>query len=258
MITAETRLKTAGNGTATRDETFFRFPDPPERTPDDMTTFNPLTASGNVRYLIRHFGNPETTLVAGEHYVSFAPTRDMKGVRYPDLLIAFDVDPARYKERNAYVISDQGKPPDFVLEIASESTGRSDVVDKRIDYAALGITEYWRFDETGDFHGAPLAGDRLVEGRYEPIVVTEVENGALQGFSEVLNLYVRWEDGHLEWHDPETGRHITTIEDVETRAEDAESRAYREWEARLRERDARLREQARADALEAELRRLRG
>ena len=260
MTTAETKFKTAGNGVATvvRDETFFRFPDPPERTPEDMTTFDPLTASGNVRYLIRHLGNPETTLVAGDHYLSLAPTRDMAGVRYPDLLIAFDVDPALYKDRNAYVISDQGKPPDFVLEIASVSTGRVDVVDKRADYAALGIPEYWRFDATGEFHGTRLAGDRLVDGSYEPILVTEAEDGALQGHSELLNLNLRWEHGSLEWHDPETGRRITTIEDAEARAKDAEVRAEREWEARMREREARLQEQSRADALEAELRRLRG
>ena len=44
-----------------------------------------------------------------------------------------------------------------------------DVRDKPADYAALGIPEYWRFDETGESHGTRLAGDRLVGDRYEPI-----------------------------------------------------------------------------------------
>ena len=48
----------------------------------------------------------------------------MTGVKYPDLLIAFDVDPEAYQSSNAYVISEQGKPPDFVLEIASRGTWR--------------------------------------------------------------------------------------------------------------------------------------
>ena len=34
--------------------------------------------------------------------------------------------------------------PDFVLEIASESTSEEDSTRKRDDYAALGIPEYWR------------------------------------------------------------------------------------------------------------------
>ena len=69
-------------------------------------------------------------------------------------------DPEAYRGSNSYVISEQAKPPDFVLEIASRSTGRQDVVEKRAAYAGLGIPEYWRFDETGEFHGAHLAGDR--------------------------------------------------------------------------------------------------
>ena len=41
----------------------------------------------------------------------------------PGLLIAMGADPEAYRENNGYIISEQGKPPDFVLEIASRSTG---------------------------------------------------------------------------------------------------------------------------------------
>ena len=90
------------------------------------------------------------------------------------------------------------------MEIASPSTGRQDVEVKRPRYAALSIPEYWRFDETGEFHGARLAGDRLVNGQYEPIAVEEIEKGVLQGYSTVLNLFIRWERGELRWHDLRT------------------------------------------------------
>ena len=59
----------------------------------------------------------------------------------PRLLVAFDADPAAYKSSNGYIISEQGKPPDFVLEIASRRTGSIDTNEKRRDYAALGIPE---------------------------------------------------------------------------------------------------------------------
>ena len=98
-------------------------------------------------------GHPETTLVAGDRYLALAPTGAWPESGNQDLLVAFGVDPALYKARNAYVISDQGKPPDQVLEVASPSTSRVDVGEKRVDYAALGIQEYWRFDETGEHHG---------------------------------------------------------------------------------------------------------
>ena len=140
-------------------DSHFRFPDPPEREPDDMTSFNHLTPNGNAHHLVQHLGNPDTTLVAGEHYLAVAPTSDMTGVRYPDLPVAFGVDPAAYYRSNACVISEQGKPPDFVLEIASPSSSRTDRVDKRREYADLGITEYWRFDEADGRRHLRLAGD---------------------------------------------------------------------------------------------------
>ena len=102
-----------------------------------------------------------------------ARTGETSGQRFHDLFIAFGVDPEAYRRSNGYIDSEQGKPPDFVLEIASRSTGGQDTTDKRRDYAALGIPEYWRFGQTGEFHGTRLAGDRLVEGRYEPVPIEE-------------------------------------------------------------------------------------
>ena len=98
------------------------------------------------------------------------------------------------------------------METASRRTDDIDVEDKPARYAALGIQEYWCFDETGEFHGTKLAGDRLAEGRYEPIATHEVDDGVLQGYSAVLNLHVRRERGELHWHDPATGREIPTFE----------------------------------------------
>ena len=230
---------------------FIRFPDPPERTPE-MTTFNHLSLTGNVHFLMHHLGNPETTLVAGEHYLAIAPTTDLSGLRYPDLLVAFGVNPAAYYERNAYVISEQGKPPDFLLEIASPSTRGEDNTRKRRDYAGLGITEYWRFDEIHRPRSPypRLAADRLADGEYRPMEVEAIADGVLQGYSPALNLHLRWENGQLKWHDPATGRHIATLESESARAD-------RERDARIRAEAARRQAETRARELEAELRQLR-
>ena len=209
----------------------FRFPDPPEHPPDKMTNFNKMSRTGNVYLLAEHLGNPETTLVAGEHYMSPEFTRDMAGLRYPDLLVAFGVDPDAYYRSNAYVISEQGKPPDFVLEIASPSTWREDAGPKRESYAALNIGEYWRFDETGRY-GGQLHGECLVAGEYIPIDIEELPDGSLQGYSPALNLNLRWERGELVFYDPATGRRIATLEDERARADAAEARV-RELEEQL-------------------------
>ena len=217
----------------------FVLPDPPEREPEDMTSFDHLTLSGSVHHLVQHLGNPETTIVAGERYVTREPGVPATERMAPDLLIAFNADPEAYRDDNGYVISAQGKPPDFVMEIASRRTGRRDIVQKRARYAALGTPEYWRFDETGEFHGTMLAGDRLVDNQYEPIPIETVEEGVLQGYSAALNLFIRWEHGELGWHDPETGQHIVTFAQERARA-DIEREARMAAEARVRELEAEL------------------
>ena len=237
----------------------FRLPNPPERQDDEkMSTVDHLHQPGNTHHLIQHFGSPETTLVTAERFITMMPACRLpsgRTRRVLDLLIAFDVDPELYRADNGYIVQAQGKAPDFVLEVASRSTGDEDTGPKRDDYAALGILEYWRFDATGEFHGARLAGDRLVDGAYQPIPVEQLDDDVLQGYSAALNLILRWEQGQLGWYDPRTEQHIATFDTERARA-DGEHEARIAAEAELRtEREARAADQARIRELEQRLHR---
>ena len=207
---------------------------------------------------MQHFGREDTTVYGGRLYIVPGPGTPSGHWQVPDLLIAFDVDSDLYYRSNGYVISEQGKPPDFVLEVASASTAEGDLGVKRDDYAAFGIPEYWRFDETGEHYGDRLVGERLVEGVYEPIGIEQLAGDILQGRSAVLGLNIRWHDGRLEWYDPGTGRHIATFDDERARADDERTRANDERARADSEREARLRAETRNRELEEELRRLRG
>ena len=226
-------------GPKTRTVERFRLPDPPRREPDEVTAFDHIYTSGDLENLSIHFGNPETTLVTADRWIVATPEQDKSLARRPDLLIAFNVSPEDYRQSNGYISSEQGKPPDFVMEVASETTAEADTWEKRDYYASMGIPEYWRFDETGQHHRQRLAGDKLVGDSYVPIDVREVEPGVLEGCSEVLNLRIRWEQGRLLWIDPATNapvpRHRQTMAERDrvqverdramTRAEQAEERA---------------------------------
>ena len=233
----------------------LRLPDIPRREPDEVTAYDHLHQQGNAHHLAQHLiaqgADPERLLVTADRWIVEDLASFRERSRYPDLLVAFDVDPEVYRASNGYVIAEQGKPPDFVLEIASASTGATDIGAKRDDYEAFAIGEYWRFDETGEFHGARLAGDRLVAGRYQPIPIEAVDGGGLEGYSEALDLHLRWQAGQLGWHDPISGRHIATFEDERTRADTAAAQVEAERRARAVA-EVRVRE------LEAELRQLRG
>ena len=218
------------------------FPDFPPR--DDMQNSLHLDQPAYQATLRRHFDNDDTTIVLSEIPVRWTPGQT-EGHRIPDLLIAFDVDFNLAVEQMGYSIRDQGKPPDFVLEIASPSTGRRDYTKKRNDYAAFGVPEYWRFDPSGgEYHDAPLAGDRLADGVYQPIEVVQLAESNYRGHSTVLGLDLCWEGGQLRWYDPVTGSYLLTYGEV--------------TEVRLaveRERDAAL---ERVRELEEQVRRLQG
>ena len=255
LLKTSDALKT--NGTA-----LAQFPEFPPRY--DMQNIDILHEIGYVATLKRHFGRRDTTLVYGE--VPIGTTLSVRlGLRIPDLIIAFDCDPERAIERQGYDITEQGKPPDFVMEIASKTTGRVDYTEKRVDYERYRIPEYWRFDATGgDYHDAALAGDRLVDGRYEPVLIERMDGGGVRGYSDTLGLYVCWDAGKLRWYDPRTDSYLLTSDEEADRADRAEESAAREAAARhladertAREVVARRQADERADRAEAELRRLR-
>ncbi|MCY3691049.1 MAG: Uma2 family endonuclease [Chloroflexota bacterium] len=194
------------------------FPDAMHQEPsisDTMTT------------LRRHLrGRPdwETTLISGNSFLYY--NRDNLNDRYsPDCYVAFDVDIDTIWPRNGYMVWSAGKPPDFALEIASKSTGHRDTVLKRRDYARIGIREYWRFDATGgDYHDAPLGGDRLVNGEYQPLPTQTEPDGSIWGYSEVMDLWLVWDSGYLLFWNPsarEFLRNIDAAEDDRQAAEDA-------------------------------------
>ena len=131
------------------------------------------------------------------------------------MYLAFGVEADAIRERKLYLPWEVGKPPDWVLEIGSSSTGPEDVGRKRAIYARIGVPEYWRFDpKDGEYHGAKLAGDRLVGGAYEPIPLTTAPDGVLKGYSAVLRLSLCWDDNWPRFYDPATNTYLESWPEV--------------------------------------------
>ena len=114
-----------------------------------------------------------------------------------DLRVSIAPDYYRSKNVNVSVIRDDtgynlweiGKPPEWVLEVASRSTYRRDLYEKPGIYASIEVSELWMFDPTGgELYGQALMGFRLVDGEYEPIEIAENEHGLPSGYSEELGL----------------------------------------------------------------------
>ena len=170
----------------------------------------------------------------------------------PDAYVAFGVDSRAIPPRRLYLPWEVGKPPDWVLEIASESTARNDVNSKPGIYAQVGVPEYWRFDPSGGrYHGEPLSGWRLVNGLYQRIESTTEPDGIIKAYSDILELSLAWDEGWPRFYDPAAGAYLDNWRQ-ERAALQQEQAARAVAEAELETERARVRQ------LEEELRRLRG
>ena len=256
---------------------FARFPDFPPR--DDMMNNRYLHDYGQQPALRLFLGRPETTLVLGEVPLAWDIPRGRAGVRIPDLMVAFEVNADQILNQMGYAIRQHGKAPDFVLEVASNTTSLRDETIKWRDYAAYGVSEYWLFDpDWGQRYAQGLIGWTLVNGSYEPIPISEYEEGLYYGYSAALGLYVCWEHGRLRWYDVETGYLRThdeerdgrilerggriaaeALKDLAEEGRDAERNARLAAEAqRDEERNSRLAAESENQRLRDELARLRG
>ena len=230
------------------------LPDPP-RKPDGMQESRFIF---NARFIIsRYFRHRTDVLVNGYGYLCY-DTRDRTDWTYPDCIVALGVDPRAIEARNGYVISEVGKPPDFVLEVASESTRRNDNIEKRRIYATLGVSEYWRFDNIGSqHHNRPIAGDLLVGGAYRPVEIRTNVEGVTWGHSPLLGLDLCWDTGRLRLYDPLRQEYLLDENETADLAED-EATARMEAEARADTADARATTaEARANTAEAQVERLK-
>lgn len=222
--------------------------------------------------LERRYRDRTDVLIAHELLVYFdgaKPSRRSARRVSPDLLVAFDV-PRR--DRGSFTVWEEGRAPDFVLEILSEGTWRKDVGDKVALYEAMGVREYFLFDPHG--RAEPRlqawayrdAGPKPAEVPVNPSrqrreLGARAVAGAGKGMrgihSKTLGLClchtdpwppvenVRPDAGKVRWFDPVANQLLETYQESELRqAEDARA-------AEQRVRDAEQRARTMAAELEA-------
>ena len=201
--------------------------------PDAMQQELPLTdLVATIRDALTLKEPDQTVFISSSTFLCYDPTNLNRRLQ-PDVYVAFGVEEPAIRDRDAgYLPWEVGKQPDFVLELASVSTARNDLSRKRDIYATMGIPEYWRFDATGgEFYGDPLVGERLVDGAYEPLPITEEPDGHPKGFSPVLGLTLAWVDGDFRIFDPSDNEYSKTAGERLAAAEDR----IRQLEEQLRE-----------------------
>jgi Uma2 family endonuclease len=142
----------------------------------------------------------------------------------PDVFVVKGV--AKHDRPN-YLLWEEGKGPDVVIELTSSSTRREDMEDKYHLYQdVLRVKEYFLFDPLGDYLTPPLQGHRLRRGQYRPIRLIA---GRLP--SQTLKLHLERHERELRLHDPAAGQWLRTPLERAAEAEAENDRLRRELAA---------------------------
>jgi Uma2 family endonuclease len=145
--------------------------------------------------------------------------------------------------RDNYLIWEEGKGPEIVIELTSSSTRHADTNRKMALYQdVLKVKEYFLFDPYDDYLVPRFQGYRLRAGRFQPI---RLSLGRMS--SQVLGLDLSPVLDELRLYDPATGKQLPTPLESFQSAEAARLRAEAEVD----------RKQAALEIVEAENARLR-
>ncbi len=203
--------------------------------PMGETPLHVLNIAWVLDMLLDHFRDDQQAFVGGNMFVYYEPGNNRAHVS-PDLLVSFGVPSQRVQPRTNYLIWEEGKPMDCVIEFLSPSTAASDLESKRDLYRHLGVGEYFLFDPQFGMLSAPLIGYRLDGGEYVSIeagvggrLVSETLGLELLGVgTDILRLY-----------DPESELWLRVPEEVRDSERDAQEQVEHLTQERDKERQQR-------------------
>ncbi|MBI3925392.1 MAG: Uma2 family endonuclease [Armatimonadetes bacterium] len=194
----------------------------------------------------RYAGVPDV-YVASNMFVYYEKGDRDKKVS-PDTFVVLGAPRRRHK---SYRIWEEGQPPAVVFEFTSESSKVTDRGTKKAIYEIMGVREYFLFDPLGEYIPGQLKGYRAQSGELLPMVGREL-------ISEVLGIRLKPEDFLLRVYDAASGEPYLTPRESEQARREAEQARREAEQARREAEQARREAERRAEALEAELRRIRG
>ena len=217
---------------------------------------NPLQARAiiNVRFALQHhFDEVDNIVLEGDMFLYYERGNPAASIA-PDIFVVLEHD---LGDRPVYKLWEEGKPPDFALEVISPSSAIRNAVKKRALYARLGIGEYFLFQPDPRRRGRRLVGYRLWGASYEEVPADPA--GALH--STALGVSLRVEGKNLRVRSLESGQDYAWIEEnrriveaAQARAEAAQAKADAAQARAEAEAEARRRAEARTEELEALLR----
>lgn len=173
-------------------------------------------------------------------YYSLAQVRN-KDFKGPDFFVVLGVSK---EERKSWVVWEEGKAPDVVIELLSESTAAADKNEKKLIYQnQMRVPEYFWYDP---FNPDDWAGFSIHQSTYQPIA----PNAENQLVSQSLGLALQHWQGRYKGIDATWLRWATLEGELLLTAEEI---AQQERQRAEQERQQAEQERQRADRAESQL-----
>ena len=190
------------------------------RKPVPETDLHRILMFALIDTLWEHFLSHQDVYVSGNLLVFYVPGNRRKHVS-PDVFFVRGVEK---KRRDNYLIWEEKRAPEVVIELTSKTTKNDDVDTKfKLYRDVLKVPEYFLFDPKGDYLEPRLQGYRLVQGDYLPVAKV---GDRLP--SQVLGLHLEQTGDTLRLWDPQTQELVPTPrESAEKRAKQAEQEVER-------------------------------
>jgi Uma2 family endonuclease len=185
--------------------------------------------------------------VSGNILLFYKPENRRRHVS-PDVLVTKGLEQRR---RDNYLLWQERRPPNIVIEVTSRSTRDEDLEDKFEIYRDdVRVAEYFLFDPRGEYLRPALQGYRLQSGRYERI---KRLSGRLP--SVELGLHLEQHERQLRFWDPTTRTWLPTQQEAREAAETERQHAQAErQQAQVERQQAQVeRQQAQAERQQAEM-----
>jgi Uma2 family endonuclease len=182
-----------------------------------------------IQTLQTRFADDPRVYVSGNLLIYYVPGDKRRHVS-PDVFVVKGI---QKRKRDYFLIWEEGKAPDAVIEVTSRSTRAEDTKRKFDLYQRLKVPEYFLFDPRAEYLDPPLRGYRLRAGIFVPI---RSVSGRLP--SKVLGLHLERDGSQLRLFDPTTGHWLPTPEEEVGEEKAARLRAEAEVQRLRRELDS--------------------
>lgn len=182
-----------------------------------------------IRYLFTalelFFTARNDVFVASNLRVSYDPEHPLKWYA-PDILVAFGIE---NRERSSYDVQNEKVMPQVIFEIASQQTAARDTGEKYLDYARLGVEEYYLLDPERSLLPKQLVAYQLQNGVLLPVAVSDN-----RVFSPRLSLEIVDTGDNFRLFNPATEEFLRSTEEI-AQSEAALARRVAELEALLKQ-----------------------